>query len=156
MQVLCYVTPNDKNRFEITQCIQVSVNRANVEYFTTTEDFKERLLLNLNKKTVAVVSIATEKDLIDLYFIQHLLGKVLLVLLLPDAEPHIIAMGHRLHPFFMCNNDIQTSDFIAALKNIINHGYAPKTSAPFRNFFDSIAPSNLPKVHCDSWIYATA
>jgi len=156
MQVLCYVTPDDKNRIKIMQYVQASVKRVDIEYFTTTDSLRERLLLNLSRKTVAVVSIATEKDLIDLYFLQHLLSKVLLVLLLPDTEPHIIAMGHRLHPFFMCSADIQTSDFIAILGNIINHGYAPKPSAPFGNFFESITLDNFPEYQRDSWIYAAA
>jgi hypothetical protein len=156
MQVLCYVAPDDKNRTKIMQNVRVSVKQDNIEYFATTDSLRERLLLNLSQKTVAVVSIATEKDLIDLYFIQHLLSKVLLVLLLPDTEPQTIAMGNRLHPCFMCSADIQTSDFIAILENIINYGYAPKPRAPFRDFFESITLDNFPEYQGDSWIYAAA
>ena len=135
MQVICYVTPEDKKRVDIIQGIQASTGLANVEYFSTTDGFRERLHRNLNQKTVAVVSIATEKDLIDIYFIQHLLSKVLLVLLLPDTECHTIAMGHRLHPYFICSANTYVSELIDALKTIVVHGYASKAHRTIQKSF---------------------
>lgn len=126
------------------------------QLFTTVESFIERLLEPLGAKTVAVVYAAEEKDLIDLYFIQHLLAKVLLVLLLPDAEPHTIAMGHRLHPFYMCTADIHMSDLMAVLNDVVNHGYAPKPGALFRNVFESVTHDNGSGVRGDARIYTAA
>ena len=99
---------------------------------------------NLDRKTVAVVSVATEKDLIDIYFMQHLLNKVQLVLLLPDTERHTIAMGHRLHPYFMCTTDTEVSNLMDVLKTIVAHGTPPKPYEQFRNPFESIMPNSLP------------
>lgn len=156
MQILWMVTPEDKNKIKIMQCGQAFSQQTNVEFFTATDSFKERLLYNYSLKTIAVVSIASENDLIDLYFIQHLLSKVSLVLLLPDTEPHTIAMGHRLHPFFMCSVGIRMSELVAILNNIIDNGYAPKPNMLFRNSFESIASSNISEFQSDPWIYAAA
>jgi hypothetical protein len=156
MQVICYVTPEDKKRVDIIQGIQASTGLANVEYFSTTDGFRERLHRNLNQKTVAVVSIATEKDLIDIYFIQHLLSKVLLVLLLPDTECHTIAMGHRLHPCFICSSNTYVSELIHALKNIAIHGSPPKSIEQFRNPFESIMPNSFPFFDDDRCVHAAA
>jgi len=93
MQILWRITPEDKNKTEIIQFVQSFSKQTNVEFFTIIESLKGRLLRNLRVKTVAVVPTASEKDLIDLYFAQHLLIKALLVLLLPDTEPYTIAMG---------------------------------------------------------------
>lgn len=156
VQILWMVTPDDKNKIKIVQCAQTFSQHTNVEFFTTIESFKRRLLHNLRPKTFAVVFTASEKELIDLYFIQHLLSKISLVLLLPDTEPHIIAMGHRLHPFFMCSSDICVSDLIAILNNIINNGYAPEPNGLFRNSFESISPSNISEFSDNCWICAAA
>jgi hypothetical protein len=152
MQVICYVTPEDKKRVDILQGIQASTGLANVEYFSTTDGLRERLHRNLSQKTVAVVSVATEKDLIDIYFIQYLLSKVLLVLLLPDTERHTVAMGHRLHPCFMCSVNTDVSELIHALKSIAVHGSPPKSIEQFRNPFESIMPNSFPFFednHCE-------
>jgi hypothetical protein len=144
MQVLCYVTPEDKKRVDIIQGIQASTELASVEHFTTTDSFRERLLRNINQKTIAVVSIASENNLIDIYFIQHLLSKVLLVLLLPDMEYHTIAMGHRLHPCFMCSANTEVFELMDVLKSIVLHGSPPKPIEQFRNPFESIMPNSFP------------
>lgn len=156
VQILWMVTPDDKNKIKIVQCAQTFSQHTNVEFFTTIEFLKERLLHNLRVKTVAIVPTASEKDLIDLYFAQHLLSKVLLVLLLPDTEPLTIAIGHRLHPFFMCSSDIRMSDLNAILNNIINNGYAPEPNGLFRNSYESISPSNISEFKSNCWIYAAA
>ena len=156
MQVICYVTPEDKKRVDIIQGIQASTGLANVKYFSTSDDFRERLLHNLDRKTVAVVSVATEKDLIDIYFMQHLLSKVLLVLLLPDAERHTIAIGHRLHPCFMCSVNTDVSELMHALKSIALYGSPPKHIEQFRNPFESIMPNIFPVFADDHREHAAA
>jgi hypothetical protein len=153
MQVLCYVTPEDKNRVDILQGVQASTELASVEHFTTTDSFRERLLRNINQKTIAVVSIASENNLIDIYFIQHLLSKVQLVLLLPDTERHTIAMGHLLHPYFMCSADTEVSELMDVLKTIVVHGTPPKSIEQFRNPFEALIPHRSSEFN-DHWIQA--
>lgn len=156
MHVLCYATPEDKNGVELRQTIQGCMPGAHTEYYTTIEGFKRRLLRNLDRKTVAVVSIVTEQDLIDIYFIQHLLNKVLLVLLLPDREYHTIAMGHRLHPCFMCCADPEMPDLAEVLKNITQHGSPLTCKTIFKNPFEALTPLCPPEFQKDPWIYAAA
>jgi hypothetical protein len=156
MYVLCCATHEDKNVAELTQVVKTFMPKAHIEWYTTIEGLQRRLLRNLNRKTVAVVSVATEKDLIDIYFIQHLLSKVLLVLLLPDTECHTIAMGHRLHPCFICSTNTYVSELIHALKNIAIHGSPPKSIEQFRNPFESIMPNSFPFFEDDRCVHAAA
>jgi hypothetical protein len=155
MRFIWYATHTNNNSY-LDQIVKTFEQDSDVERYTTVECLAKRLLQKLESKTIAVVYVASEQDLIDLYFIQHLLRKVVLVLLISDTERHTIAMGHRLHPFFMCNADIQTSDLTIILNNIAHHGYPPKHAAPFDNPFESLQPHCLPRVQRDSWIFAAA
>lgn len=88
MQALYYAVPEDRNGSKIRRNIEEAMPEAHIECHTTVSSLKDRLLHGFDKKTVAVVSIASEEDLIDTYFIQHLLSKVFLIVLLPDRTPH--------------------------------------------------------------------
>jgi hypothetical protein len=122
---------------------------AHIECHTTVGSLKDRLLHGLDKKTVAVVSITSEEDLIDTYFIQHLLSKVLLIVVLPDRERHTVAMGHRLHPYFICCADGELARLAEVLRSIARHERPPEPTAPLRNPFEAVMPTNRTGVQHD-------
>ena len=98
---------------------------------------------------MAVVSITSEEDLIDTYFIQHLLSKVLLIVVLPDRERHTVAMGHRLHPYFICCADGELARLAEVLRSIARHERPPEPTAPLRNPFEAVMPTNRTGVQHD-------
>ena len=153
MQILYYGMNEGKNTNLLDKALKTIVSDAGVDRYTTVENLRDRLLQKFDAKTIAVVQAATEKDLIDLYFIQHHLRKVVLVLLLPDTERHTIAMGHRLHPYFMCSTDTEVCELMDALKTIVVHGTPPKSIEQFRNPFEALIPHRSPEFN-DHWIQA--
>lgn len=156
MQALYYAVPEDRNASKIRQNIEEAMPEAHIECHTTVGGLKDRLLRGLDKKTVVVVSITSEEDLIDTYFIQHLLSKVFLIVLLPDRECHTVAMGHRLHPYFMCCTDDGLARLTEVLKSITRHECPPEPTAPFRNPFEAVMPTNRTGVQHDVLIGAAA
>ena len=153
MQILYYGMNEGKNTNLLDKALKTIVSDAGVDRYTTVENLRDRLLQKFDAKTIAVVQAATEKDLIDLYFIQHHLRKVVLVLLLPDTERHTIAMGHRLHPYFMCSTDTEVCELMDALKTIVVHGTPPKSLEQFRNPFETLMPHRSSEFN-DHWIQA--
>ena len=88
MQILYYGMNEGKNNNLLDKALKTIVSDAGVDRYTTVENLRDRLLQKFDVKTIAVVQAATEKDLIDLYFIQHHLRRVVLVLLLPNTARH--------------------------------------------------------------------
>jgi len=153
VQILYYGMNEGKNTNLLDKALKTIVSDAGVDRYTTVENLRDRLLQKFDVKTIAVVQAATEKDLIDLYFIQHHLRRVVLVLLLPNTERHTIAMGHRLHPYFMCSTDTEVCELMDALKTIVVHGTPPKSLEQFRNPFETLMPHRSSKFN-DHWVQA--
>lgn len=156
MHILYYAAHREKTGNEFIQALKTSVPGQSVERYATVEGLTRRLLRKLDIKTVAVVYAASDEDLIDIYYIQHLLSKVLLVLVLPDADPLTVAMGHRLHPCYMCTVDSELSGLVAALTSIVRRGYAPESMEAFRNPFEALGSPGHPGAQRDSWMFAAA
>lgn len=156
MRILCYEAPGGEKGREFIGIVKTSVPEAHVEYYATIRGFAERLRQKLDTKTIAIVRASSDHELIDLYFVQHLLSRVVLVLLLPDQERLTIAMGHRLHPCFMCTVDGDPLEFQEALESIARHGHAPKPMEAFRNPFEALVPHCCSKARIDSWINEAA
>jgi hypothetical protein len=143
VQILYYGMNEGKNIDLLDKALKTIVSDAGADRYTTVENLRDRLLQKFDAKTIAVVQAATEKDLIDLYFIQHLLRKVMLILLLPDIERHTIAMGHRLHPSFMCGADADVPEIAKAIHSIVVNGIHPQPIGQFGNPFESLIPWRL-------------
>jgi hypothetical protein len=152
-EALCFATPGDENASKLEQNVRTCLPAMQTEWHASVENLISRLLGNLDKKMIALVSVATENDLIDLYFIQHHLRRAILVLLLPDTERHTIAMGHRLNPYFMCTADTEVSELMDVLKTIVVHGTPPKSIEQFRNPFEAPIPHRALDFN-DHWIQA--
>lgn len=157
MRILYYAAPGNEEGDKLGRTVKTSFPEAEVEHHTTVEVFAERLLQKIDAKTVAFVRADSEQDLIDLYYIQHLLRKVLFVLLLPDRERLTIAMGHRLHPSYMCFADGEQSEIVAALTSILRSGYAPKPAEEAsKNPFEAVVPPSHAEDQHGSWMFAAA
>ena len=156
LQIFFYASHPDKNCDAMGQSLKTYLPEMHVERYTTIACLAKRLLQNLETRTIAVVQAASEQDLIDLYFIQHLLRKVGLVLLLPDTERDTIAMGHRLHPSYMCNGNNNLSEITEALRSIVVNGTSPQPIGQFRNPFESIMPNSFRFFDDDRCVHAAA
>lgn len=156
MRILYYAAPGGEKGRELIGIVKTCMSEADVEYHATVGGFAERLRQKLGTKTIAIVRASSDQDLIDLYFVQHLLSRVVLVLLLPDNERLTVAMGHRLHPCFMCTVDADSLAFAGALRSIAYRAFAPEPMDAFRNPFEALAPQRCSTARTDSWINEAA
>jgi hypothetical protein len=138
MHVLCYSSREDSNSAKLKQALETFQAETLIEWYSSTEDLQGRLRSYNGRRTIALVSAATEKDLVDLFFIQHLLRRAMIVLLLPNTERHTIAMGHRLQPYFMCTSCTDVSQLAEVFRNIVACETPPQPVGQFRNPFESI------------------
>lgn len=139
-QILLYATNDVRDTILFVQALTSSIAGFKIERHISIESLTDRLLQAASTKAIAVIYAASEKDLIDLYFIQHVLRRIEFVLLLPDTERHTIAMGHRLNPCFMNTTNIDISQIVDVVKNIAVNGPVPIVSNQFRNPFESLMP----------------
>lgn len=119
----------------------------NVDRYSSIDCFTNGLLQAASSKKIAVIYAASEKDLIDLYFIKHVMRTVEVILLLPDTERHTIALGHCLHPSFMCTTNTDVFHVAKVVRNIAVNGTVPQPSEQFRNPFESLMPESLIQLH---------
>jgi hypothetical protein len=146
-QILLYATNEVRDAVLFEEALTSSLAGLNIERYASIESLTDRLIHVNGTKIMAVIYAASEKDLIDLYFMQHVLRRVEVVLLLPDTERHTIAMGHRLNPCYMCTNNTDTSHLMEVVKNIAVNGTVPQPSEKFRNPFESLMPITSAEFH---------
>ena len=129
------------------QLLANSLVGLTIERHASIESFTDRLIHINCAKTMAVIYASSEKELINLYFSHHILRRVTVVLLLPDSERHTIALGHRLHPSFMCTTSIDVFQLVEVVRNIAVSGTVPQSSEKFRNPFESLIPITSAEFH---------
>lgn len=156
MQFLGYAALENKSGAILRQVLETACPAIQIEWFTNLEHVKTRLLGRIDKKTLAFILASTEKDLIDLYFFEHLLRKVSLVLVLPDTECDTVALGHRLHPSFLYQDDLESDRCIKAFRAIIRGGAVTQSLSAFSNPFQAPLAEYLRERSIDPWIRPAA
>jgi hypothetical protein len=146
-QILLYATDEVKDAILLEQVLANSSVGLAIERHASIESFTDRLIHINGAQTTAVIYASSEKELINLYFSQHILRRVTVVLLLPDSERHTIALGHRLHPSFMCTTSTDVFHVGEVVRKIAFSGIAPQPSKQFRNPFESLIPDSLNQYH---------
>lgn len=146
-QILLYATNKAKDAIRFEEALASSLVGLNIERYASIERLTDRLIHAHGTKIMAVVYASSEKDLIDLYFSHHILRRAAVVLLLPDSERHTIALGHRLHPSFMCTTNTDVFHVAEVVRNIAVYGTVPRSSEQFRNPFESLLPDSLNQFH---------
>jgi hypothetical protein len=139
-RILLYATNKARDAILFEEALASSLAGLNIESYASIDRLTDRLIHINGAKIMAVIYASSEKDLIELYFIQHLLRRVVLVLLLPDSEHDTVAMGHRLQPSFMYTINTDVSEITEAINSIIVNGSPLQTKGQFKNPFESIMP----------------
>lgn len=119
MNVLFYTAVKDEAGECLQREIEAVVPKDKKEIHRTIESLSRRLYRHTSELTIAVLFTASVLDILDILAISDLLSDVRIILILPDREEATIAMGHALHPRFICYADSNFKDVAAVLKKMI-------------------------------------
>jgi len=82
-------------------------------------EFKKILAEKPGRRLLAIVIAADEEMLIDVYFTRCLLSGVSSILVLPDHEGHIAALGYRIGPDHVLPPNADITDIASAVAKIV-------------------------------------
>lgn len=90
-----------------------------------TEVVKAVGLLEIRMRTqgksasLVVLSVPDKAIMDQLLDIAELFSDVPLLAIVPEGDPVILAMAHRLRPRYVCNHEDEPGDIVSVLKNIM-------------------------------------
>jgi hypothetical protein len=101
MNLLYFNTNKNRAGQDVSTIFKSYVPNLNICDCNDFNAFSMQLIESKGNNTMAVIFIADEEELMELYGLKHLLYKVIPVLILPDEERDTIAVGFRCKPLFM-------------------------------------------------------
>ena len=88
-------------------------------FFNKLADLEKHLREQLSARYVIVLHVGGKKHLLALSKISELLMDHKVILILPEAEPEMVAMGHALRPRFITYNDGDFLEMAAVLRQLL-------------------------------------
>lgn len=129
MSLLLFATPFDKTGKAIIQAIKTQFPDESVDFCETASSLALKLSEHRNDEKVAILIPADEEELIDIYSMKKLFNRVPVMLVLPNRNRVVEAMGYRLRPRLMCHRDAGAMEAVSKLGNIVKSLRALKVSS---------------------------
>jgi hypothetical protein len=95
---------------------------ARPEVFESLEELKQRLRRPKNDSSIMIVFSPSREDLSALGSVRDFLGKVHLLLVLPDQEETTLALAHRLLPSFISYVDSDFKELLSVVNKLWHSG----------------------------------
>jgi hypothetical protein len=121
MSFLFFVTPSDKTGKAIIQAIKTQFPDESVDFCATAGSLSLKLSEHRNDQKVAILVPADEEELIDIYSMKDLFNGVPIMLVLPNRDEFVEAMGHRLKPKLMIHEDSGVVRAVSKLHNMVGN-----------------------------------
>jgi hypothetical protein len=118
MRLIFYAAPSDMLGKAIMQAITRQLPQENVDVCSTASNLALYLAENRNDETIAILVPADEEELINIYCMQDRFTKVPVILVLPNRDRVVEAIGHRLKPRQMFYRDERVSEAFSTPGNI--------------------------------------
>ncbi len=115
--LLFYTTSSDKYEKNILESIKAQLPGEIVELCSTINDLACKLSERNNDKKMAILMPKNEEELIDIFLMQNLFNAVPVMLVLPNGESFVEAMGYRLRPWLTCYRKGGASEIVSKLMN---------------------------------------
>ncbi len=119
MSILCFATPADRTGKAIMDTLKSELPDEHVDFCTTAGSLALKLTDRRNEEEAAILVPEDEDKLIDIYSMKRLFNRVPVVLVLPNRDRFVEAMGYRLKPRIMCYRDAGIVEAIDTLKDIV-------------------------------------
>jgi hypothetical protein len=121
MSLLFFATPSDKTGEAIMQAIKDQLSDESVDLCTTASSLELKLSGDRTDEKAAILVPTDEEELIDIYSMKKLFTRIPVILVLPNRDRFVEAMGYRLRPRLMSHRDVGIMEAMATLRNIVKY-----------------------------------
>lgn len=104
---------------KVKRVLSLLVATDQFDFFNNLDDLEKHLREQLSLRYVIVLHAGGKKQLSALSRINELLIDHKVILILPKAEPEMVAMGHALRPRFITYNDGDFLEMAAVLRQLL-------------------------------------
>jgi hypothetical protein len=101
---------------DFVEVLKARFQEDRIELCATAGGIARRLSGSRDGRTIAVLLPADEEELIDIYSIRNFLGRVPVLLVLPNRDKFVEAMGYRLKARIVCYRESNIVEALSALK----------------------------------------
>lgn len=118
MSFLVFATPSDRTGDTIIQAIKKQLSDENVDFCATVNSLAVKLSKNRKGDEAAILIPTNEEELIDIFSMKRLFNLVPVVLVLPNRDRFVEAMGYRMKPLLMLYRDTSMEE-VSTVRNIV-------------------------------------
>ena len=109
MNIIYHCLAPDGVSLRLQIIIEIMVSPKNFEILSGEKIMEDHLRSPLSANAIVILQISSFSDLRDIIALKELLIDHRIILILPDREPEIVALGHTLRPRLISYRD---SDFL--------------------------------------------
>ncbi len=109
MKLLFYSKGDDRNHKRLKAAVNKVIPEFLIESFENLEEFGKRLRLPIEPDSIAVLSVSSREELMQMQLLRGLLTEIYVVLVVPDRKKRTIEIAHLLLPRFLSQ---KTDDFM--------------------------------------------
>ena len=118
MAAILYAPKKKKIRDDLFRIIQNAIPAQDIEMYSSITDLLKRLQRPMLDVSVAVLYASERSDLMEMIYLDDLLGELGVVLILPDGKPDMLEKAHVLHPRFIVAAESDFSHLGGVLKKM--------------------------------------
>lgn len=118
MNLIVYLSGTKEINNQLLQVISRAAPDALLDVYFTIDELTNRLRQPFLNVGLAVLYAATRADLMELIFLEKVLGELRLVLILPDRDPSTVAKAHELRPRFLALVENDFGELESVLKRM--------------------------------------
>ncbi len=116
--MIVYLSGTQEMNNKLLQMISRAAPDALLDVYFTIDELTNRLRQPFLNVGLAVLYAATRADLMELIFLEKVLGELRLVLILPDQDPSTVAKAHELRPRFLAPAENDFGELESVLKRM--------------------------------------
>ena len=128
-KLLLYIPVPGGIGYRLTEAVAGALPKKEVEVVQTLDALSNRLQRPLNGLELAVLLSANQRQLVDFMALKPLPERLRIILVLPDAKPQTISLGHTLQPRFVTYTHSDFQDVAAVVRKIMKS--VPSTSCAY-------------------------
>jgi hypothetical protein len=119
MQLLFYSSKDDQNKKRLEAAVHKVIPESKIELFKRLGDFRERLRMQIEPDSIAVLLASNREELQQMQLLRGLLTEIYVIAVIPDRKKSTIRLAHLLLPRFLS----QKNDDFIDLSKVLNKIY---------------------------------
>jgi hypothetical protein len=126
MRMFYYSSRDNPHTKRLKAVIRAVIPHDRIESFACLPDFEKRLRIPVEPDSIAVLSIDSRKELVQMQKLREMLTEIYILMIIPDREKRTFELAHILLPRFLSQKE---SDFVN-LRFVLNKMFIHSQLAP--------------------------